>query len=345
MKTTIAELSSLVEATFPDGAAETVITGVASVSEADTGDITFFGNPRYLQALRESKATAALVPLDFEEQIQAVTLKVENPSVAFANIVQRFAPPPVQFAPGIHPTAVIGENATLGSDVSIQPHAVIESGATIGDRSLVGAGSYVGHNAVLGADCRLHPNVTVRESCLLGDRVIIHSGTVVGSDGFGYEQVGGRHVKIPQVGIVQIDNDVEIGANVTIDRARFGRTWIQEGTKIDNLVQIAHNVIIGPHCILISQTGISGSTRLGHHVITAGQAGLVGHITIGDGAIIGAKSGVSKSVPAGEMWFGIPAAKGRTYKERLAYINRIGQLVDRVKKLEQQLAQPVRQQG
>jgi UDP-3-O-[3-hydroxymyristoyl] glucosamine N-acyltransferase len=339
MKTTIAELAALVGAQVPENTPETAITGVASVSEADAGDITFFGNARYLPALRASKATAALVPLDFVETIPAIPLRVENPSVAFAAIVQRFAPPPVTFAPGIHPTAVIAENVTLGSDVSIQPHAVIESGASIGDGSIIGAGAYVGHNALIGAACHLHPNVTIRESCVLGDRVVIHSGTVIGSDGFGYEQVGGRHVKIPQVGIVQIDNDVEIGANVTIDRARFGRTWIQEGTKIDNLVQIAHNVIVGPHCILISQTGISGSTRLGHHVITAGQAGLVGHITIGDGAVIAAKSGISKDVPAGEVWMGIPAINARAFKERVAYTNRIGPLIERVKKLEQQLAQ------
>jgi UDP-3-O-[3-hydroxymyristoyl] glucosamine N-acyltransferase len=339
MKTTVAELASLVGGHVASGAPHTAITGVASVSEAGAGDITFFGNARYLQALRDSKASAALVPLDFDEQIPAASIKVENPSVAFAQIVQRFAPPPVHFAPGVHPTAVIGENVTLGSDVSIQPHAVIEGGASIGDRSVIGAGCYVGHNAVIGADCRLHPNVTLRESCVLGERVVIHSGTVIGSDGFGYEQVEGRHVKIPQVGIVQIDNDVEIGANVAVDRARFGRTWIQEGTKVDNLVQIAHNVIIGPHCILVSQTGISGSTRLGHHVITAGQAGLVGHITVGDGAVIAAKSGASKDVPAGEVWMGIPGIPARAFKQRVAYTNRLGQLFDRVKKLEQQLAQ------
>ena len=339
MKTTVAEIATMINGLTQGGPdnLEIEIRGVAAVDEAGPGDITFFGNPKYLAALRSTQAAAVLVPLDFSEEIRAIAIRVENPSMAFAAIVEHFAPKPVDHVPGIHPTAVIADGVRLGADVSIAAHVVIEADAVIGARSVIGANSYIGHTAVLGEDCLLHPLVTVREGCQIGDRVVIHSGTVIGSDGFGYEQIKGRHVKIPQVGIVQIDADVEIGANVAIDRARFGRTWIQEGTKIDNLVQIAHNVIVGPHCILISQTGISGSTRLGRHVITAGQAGLVGHIHVGDGAIIGAKSGVSKSVPAGEMWFGIPATPARLYKEKLAYNNRLKDLFARVKELEKKL--------
>ena len=181
------------------------------------------------------------------------------------------------------------------------------------------------------------PRVTIGARCLVGDRVIIHSGAVVGSDGFGFEFAGGRHVKIPQTGIVQVDDDVEIGANTTIDRARFGRTWIQQGTKIDNLVQIAHNVVVGKHCILVSQAGISGSTRLGNYVTLAGQVGIVGHIEIGDQAIVAAKSGVSKSVPPKEVFFGYPATPIKEQKEQLACIARLPKLYARVKKLEQVL--------
>jgi UDP-3-O-[3-hydroxymyristoyl] glucosamine N-acyltransferase len=235
----------------------------------------------------------------------------------------------------VHPTAVVGAGVVLEENVSIQPFVVIEAGARIGANTVIGAHGYVGHEARIGRDCRFAPRVTICAGCLVGNRVIVHSGAVLGSDGFGFELAGGRRVKIPQIGIVQVDDDVEIGANTTVDRARFGRTWIQEGTKIDNLVQIAHNVVIGKHCILISQGGISGSTRLGNYVTLAGQVGIVGHIEIGDGAVVAAKSGVSKSVPAGETVFGYPAGPMQEYKEQLACIARLPKLYARVKKLEQ----------
>ena len=260
-----------------------------------------------------------------------------SPSLAFAQLVEKFAPPPAFFQPGVHPTAVLGREVILGENVSIQPFVVVEAGVRIGANTIIGAHGYVGHEAQIGEDCRVAPRVTIAAHCLMGNRVIVHSGAVVGSDGFGFELAGGRHVKIPQIGIVQIDDDVEIGANTTIDRARFGRTWIQEGTKIDNLVQIAHNVVVGKHCILVSQAGISGSTRLGNYVTLAGQVGIVGHIEIGDQAIVAAKSGVSKSVPAKEVVFGYPAGPIQEYKEELACIARLPKLYSRVKKLEQVL--------
>ncbi len=311
------------------------ITGVASLAEAIEGQIAFFGNPKYGAALRASKASAVLVPLDFEGDTAAIQIKVANPSLAFARVLESFVPPPIAFPPGVHPSAVVAADAELGEGVSIQPFVVVEPGARVGRGSFLGAHSYVGHGVTIGADCRIHPNVTLREGCILGDRVILHSGTVVGSDGFGYETLNGRHVKIPQTGIVQIDDDVEIGANTAIDRARFGKTWIQEGAKIDNLVQIAHNVVIGKHSIIVSQTGISGSSRLGQYVTLAGQVGLVGHIEIGDHGVIAAKSGVSKNVPKEEVWFGYPATKLSEQKERLANINRLSKLFARVKTLEQ----------
>ena len=338
---TVQELAALVGGQFVSGAGEaTPITGAAAIADAGEGSVTFFGNAKYLPQLKTSRATAALVPLDFRETIPPAAIRVENPSLAFALLLEKFAPAPVRFAPGVHPTAVIGRDVVLGENVSVQPFSVIEDGARIGAETVIGAHGYIGHGASVGAACQLAPRVTVGARCVVGSRVIIHSGAVLGSDGFGFELAGGRQVKIPQTGIVQIDDDVEIGANVTIDRARFGRTWIQEGTKIDNLVQIAHNVVIGRHCLIVSQAGISGSTRLGNYVTLAGQAGIVGHIEIGDGTIVAAQSGVSKSLGSKQVVFGSPAMPLREAKEQLARIGRLPKLYARVKKLEQNAGPP-----
>ncbi len=339
MNITLAELAALTGGVLENGNPLFSVSGAAAVTEATGDQVTFFGNARYLPALKQSQAAAAFVPMDFSEQVAPALIRVANPSLAFAQALEKFAPPPVTYAPGVHPTAVIGPDVTLGRHVSIQPYAVIERGAAIGPGSIIGAHVFIGQESAVGAGCHIHPHVTIRERSVIGSRVVIHSGTVVGSDGFGYEFAGGRHVKIPQTGSVRIDDDVEIGANVTIDRARFGRTWIQEGAKIDNLVQIAHNVVVGRHSIIVSQTGISGSSKLGDYVKLAGQVGLVGHIEIGERAIVGAKSGVSKNIPAGETWFGYPATPIRESKERLAYINRLEKLYARVRKIEQILGE------
>ncbi len=336
MEITVQELAALVGGQFAfPGDAGKRITGAAAIADAGEGQVTFFGNARYLAQLKASRATAALVPLDFAEEIAAVAIRVENPSLAFADLLKKFAPEPIRFAPGVHPSAVIGSGVTLGEGVSVQPFVVIEDGAEIGAGTFIGAHGYIGHGAKIGRDGELAPRVTVGARCVIGDRVIIHSGAVLGSDGFGFEFAGGKHVKIPQIGIVQLDDDVEIGANVAIDRARFGRTWIQEGTKIDNLVQIAHNVVIGRHCIVVSQTGISGSTRLGNFVTLAGQVGIVGHIEIGDQAIVAAKSGISKDVPAQEVMFGYPALPMREAKEQIALNRRLPKFLARLKTLEE----------
>ncbi|HEY5892590.1 MAG TPA: UDP-3-O-(3-hydroxymyristoyl)glucosamine N-acyltransferase, partial [Chthoniobacterales bacterium] len=261
-------------------------------------------------------------------------IAVENPSLSFAAVLEKLRPEPVRWEPGIHPTAVIGADSQIDPSASIQPCAVIENGVKIGARCLVGAHVFIGREARLGDDCFIHPNATIRERSVIGHRVIIHSGAVIGSDGFGYETVKGRHEKIPQIGIVQIDNDVEIGAGTTIDRARFGRTWIGEGTKVDNLVQIAHNVVIGKHCIIVSQAGISGSSRLGNYVILAGKAGVTGHLTIGDQAVVGGNTGITKDVPAGQKWFGFIGEDSKDMAEKLALISRLPKLFKRVKALE-----------
>jgi UDP-3-O-[3-hydroxymyristoyl] glucosamine N-acyltransferase len=312
------------------------ISGAASLAEATAGEISFFNNPRYATQLRKTRASALFVPTDFSEQTTAARIRVSNPAKAFEQVVLKFAPKPIAFAPGVHPSAVVDPAAKIGNRVSIQPLAVIEPGVDIGHNSIIGAGCYVGHETVIGPDCVIYPNVTIRERTRIGARVVIHSGVVIGADGFGFEPAHGRYEKVPQLGIVQIDDDVEIGANTTIDRARFGRTWIQEGVKIDNLVQVAHNVIIGKNTVLAAQTGISGSTRIGEGVIMGGQVGIVGHIEIGDGTIVGAQAGVTRSISGG-AWWSTPVVPLAQAKQQTAWVHRLGKLMARVKEIEKKL--------
>jgi UDP-3-O-[3-hydroxymyristoyl] glucosamine N-acyltransferase len=312
------------------------ISGAASLAEATSGEISFFANRKYIGLLRKTRASAVFVPPDFAEPLAAAKVRVSNPTKAFEQVVLKFAPKPIAFAPGVHASAIVGSSVRLGEGVSIQPHAVIEDGSKIGDNTIIGAGSYIGHETTIGSECLIYPLVTVRERSQIGSRVIIHSGAVIGADGFGFEVVDGQQQKIQQLGIAQIDDDVEIGANTTVDRARFGRTWIQQGVKIDNLVHIAHNVIIGKNSVIVAQTGISGSTRVGERVTMAGQVGIVGHVEIADGSIIAAQSGVSKSIPGG-VWFGYPAGPIEETKQQIAWIRSLGKLFARVKEIEKKL--------
>lgn len=328
------ELARLVGASLVEDALDCDITGVASLQEARLGDLTFFGNPRYLAQLRASRASAVIVPLEYREEIAPVLLRVDNPSAAFATAVAAFAPSEIIREPGIHPSAVVSPDARIGEGVSIGPLVIIESGAVIGQGCVIEAGCHIGQGVHLGKQCHLYPKVIIRERCLLGERVILQPGVVIGSCGFGYELRDGRHCKIPQTGIVEIGDDVEIGANTTIDRARFGRTLIGQGTKIDNLVQIAHNVQIASHSIICAQVGIAGSTRIGSYVTLAGQVGLAGHIEIGDKAVIGAQSGLSKNVPSGSMVIGAPAKPIKEWKQNNFYISQLHKLYERVKELE-----------
>ena len=335
MSLTVQQLAEL-SGGEPVGDSTLKITGAASLSEATPGEISFFTNRKYIGLLRKTRASAVFVPPDFSEPINATQIRVSNPTKAFEQVVLKFAPKPITFAPGIHPSAVLDPSVQLGERVSIQPLAVIEAGTKIGDDTIIGAGSYVGHETVIGSACHIYPHVTIRERSRIGSRVIIHSGVVIGADGFGFEMVDGRHQKIQQLGVVQIDDDVEIGANTTVDRARFGRTWIQQGVKIDNLVQIAHNVVIGKNSVIVAQTGISGSTRVGERVTIAGQVGIAGHIEIADGTIIAAQSGIAKSL-AGGVWFGSPAVPLTQRKQQIAWIHRLGKLFARVKEIEKKL--------
>lgn len=334
---TLSQLAALVGGELVSGAGDEIITGPAALDAAQPGEISFFANPRYAADLRATNASAVLVPREFAGESPAALLRVDNPSAAFecvtAELRHETAPPP----PGIHPSAVVHPGAEVSPEATIGELVVVMPGAVVGPRSIIMSGCHLGAGARLGAECLLHPHVVVREGCLVGDRVILHSGVVVGSDGFGYDSSSGRHRKIAQSGIVVVENDVEIGANTTIDRARFGRTVIGEGTKIDNLVMIAHNVVIGKHCIICAQAGVAGSSRLGDYVIVAGQAGIVGHIKIGDGAIIGAQAGVSNDVEPGAKVVGSPPRPIGEWKRSIVRVDKLGELYARVKKLEAQL--------
>jgi UDP-3-O-[3-hydroxymyristoyl] glucosamine N-acyltransferase len=312
------------------------ITGAASLVDAIDGEVSFFNNPKYAAQLRNTCASAVFVPADFAEQISTAQIRVSNPAKAFEQVVLKLAPKPIEFAPGIHPSAIVNPTVKLGSRVSIQPQVVIENGATIGDFTVIGAGSYIGHETIVGANCIIYPHVTIRERTRIGARVVIHSGAIIGADGFGFEPAEGRYEKVPQVGIVQIDDDVEIGANTTIDRARFGRTWIQEGAKIDNLVQVAHNVVVGKHTVIAAQTGIAGSVRIGERVLIGGQVGIIGHIEIGDNTAVGAQSGISKNISGG-VWWATPAVPLAEAKQQMAWVRRLGKLFARVKEIEKNL--------
>lgn len=340
MKATLQEVAVLVGGSITAGDAAMPLTGFSSITEAESGDITFLGNPRYAPALRKSRASAVLVDSQFQDiPATLAVIRVANPTLEFSRIIQQFGPPKRPFVPGIHPSAVISPTAMLDeSKVSIGPHAVVEDDVVIGNGTSIGDGACVERGVRLGEDCFIHSGAVVKERCILGDRVIIHSGAAIGTDGFGYEMQNGRHVKIDQVGIVQIDDDVEVGSCTTIDRARFGRTWIGEGTKIDNLVQIGHNCVIGKHCILCGQVGISGSTRLGDYVVMAGQVGVAGHLSIGSKVTFMAKAGVTKDYPEPGAYTGFPAKPLLEGRRILTYPGRVPELLERIKELEERVA-------
>lgn len=322
------------------GATSEIISGIAALADANAGDLTFLGNPKYKGAVASTRASVVLLPADFvgEPAPGQFFLLVENPSVALARVCARIEqslwPKPT---PGIHPTASVAADAHVAATATIGPLCVIESGAVIGERAHVQAQVFVGRNATVGEDSWLMPGVMVAAECVLGRRVRLQSGVVIGSDGFGYEFVQGRHEKIPQVGSVVVGDDVEIGANTTIDRARFSRTSIGEGTKIDNLVQIAHNVFIGRHCLLCAQVGISGSTTLEDYVVMGGQSGTGGHITIGKGVKAGGRAGITSDVAAGSFVNGTPAIPYQLERRLVVLQHRLPELFRRVSSLEEQI--------
>jgi UDP-3-O-[3-hydroxymyristoyl] glucosamine N-acyltransferase len=325
------------------GDSSVVIHKIAPIDEAGPGEITFLAHPRYQPFLRQCRASAVIVGpgvvSDQESESRLNYLETANPYIGFAKVLQLFCPDP-EFSGLISPQAHVDESAVIAESVTIFPNAFVGPGARIGNRTVVFPGVFLGEAAQIGAECVLHPNVVVREACRLGDRVILHAGAVIGSDGFGYAGSGDQRVKIPQTGIVVIEDDVEIGANTTIDRATLGRTVIARGVKIDNLVQIAHNVAVGEHSVIAAQAGIAGSTRLGKNVTLAGQAGVVNHITIGDGATIGPQSGIPKSVAAGAVLSGgIAAAPHHEWLKVMTLLPQLPKLWGAVRSLEKRVAQ------
>jgi UDP-3-O-[3-hydroxymyristoyl] glucosamine N-acyltransferase len=320
-----------------------VIHKIAAIDEASPGEITFLTHPRYQRFLSQCRASAVIVGpgvvSDVETGSKLNYIETPNPYVAFAKVLQLFCPAP-QFSGTVSPNSHIDRSAILSASVTIFPNAFVGPRARIGTGTVVFPGVFLGEEAQVGAQCVLHPNVVVREGCRLGDRVILHAGVVIGSDGFGYAGTGDQRVKIPQTGIVVVEDDVEIGANTTVDRATLGRTVISRGVKIDNLVQVAHNVIIGEHSVIAAQAGIAGSTRIGKNVTLAGQVGVVNHVQIGDGAMIGPQSGIPKSVPAGAVLSGgIAAAPHHEWLKVMTLLPQLPKLWATVRSLEKRVAQ------
>ncbi|MEW5701068.1 MAG: UDP-3-O-(3-hydroxymyristoyl)glucosamine N-acyltransferase [Candidatus Zixiibacteriota bacterium] len=344
MTRTVAELAALLGARV-EGDGTTPICGVAPIDTATAGHLTFLANPKYTDRLKDTHASAVIVATAVVDSLRerrllprGTLIVHDDPYYAFLRILVLFNPPPASPPPGIDATAVVGQRVHIGERVHVGPHCVIADDATVGDGSVIMAGSYAGAKTVLGSECMIGPNATILRECTLGSRVRIHPGTVIGSDGFGYAPIGGKHEKIPQVGGVTIGDDVEIGAGCTVDRATMGQTTIGRGTKIDNLVQIAHNVQIGEDCIIIAQVGISGSTKIGDHVTIAGQAGIVGHLEIGDNAVVAAQSGVGKSIPPGTVWLGTPAHEIGLQRRIYATISSLPDHVKTIHALEKRLA-------
>ena len=333
----LSELARWIDGDIVRGGLDLSLTGMAALDMADAHDVSFLGNEKYHAQFLETKAAAVIVPRGVTGGPPGTALiAVDNPTLAFSVVVKHFAEIARNFVPGIHPDASVDPSAVLNPEkVLVHAGAVVMAGVAVGDGSEIGPNSVIGADVVIGRDCHIMSNVAVRERCVLGDRVVLQPGAVIGSDGYGYEFSGGRHVKIDQVGIVEIGDDVEIGANTTIDRARFGKTIIGEGTKIDNLVQIGHNCVIGKHCLIVALCGVSGSTRLGDYVTMAGQAAIAGHVTVGDKAMIAGRTGVTTDLPGGGTYSGFPAQPFKEEMKLRATVRRLPKLVERVKALEE----------
>jgi UDP-3-O-[3-hydroxymyristoyl] glucosamine N-acyltransferase len=334
---TQAEITAIAKPLRTAGKTTESIRGIASLASAGPGDISFLGNPKYKLAVASTRASVVLLPADYDGTPgpNQLHLMVDNPSVALARLCSRIEqalwPRP---EPGIHPSAVVAPDAQVAASATVGPLCVVEAGAHVGERAHLEARVFVGRGTRVGEDCWLMPGATVSAECTLGRRVRLQPGVVVGSDGFGYEVVSGRHEKVPQVGTVVIGDDVEIGANSTVDRSRFESTIVGEGTKIDNLVQVGHNVVIGKHCLICALTGIAGSVTLGDYVVVGGQCGIAGHVTIGSGAKLAAKSGVKEDIAPNTSVWGSPSLPLMLEQKLTILRSRLPELFKRVDALE-----------
>ena len=317
------------------GDGEVVISGISGVNEAKKGELAFILNEKAIELAISTKASCVVVPKNTIGKFDKPVIKVDNPSIAFSRIIELIMPGRIPHPEGLHPTAVIAKTARIDKSASFGAYTVVEEGASVGENTVIYPFCYIGKNTRIGANCIIYPNVTIREEVTIGNGVIIHPGTVIGSDGFGYDvQKDGTYIKIPQLGTVTIEDEVELGACVTIDRARFNKTVIGKGTKIDNMVQIAHNVIIGPNCVIAAQSGIAGSAEIGRNVVLGGQVGVKDHIKVGDFVIAGAKTGIHKSYPANTVLFGYPAKPVEKARELIAAVGLLPKLFERVRALE-----------
>jgi UDP-3-O-[3-hydroxymyristoyl] glucosamine N-acyltransferase len=314
------------------------LTGFAPATAARPGDLTFAENETFFQKAEQSAASAILIDGPFSSAHKAL-IRVANARIAFARVLPLFFPERT-FAPGLDPTAVAAPSAHIDPTAHIGPHCVIGDQVKIGPGVVLQGGNHIGHHCLIGAHSRLFPNVVLYDQTQIGQRVRIHAGAVIGSDGFGYVFDSGLHRKVPQVGHVIVQDDVEIGANVTIDRGALGPTLIGKGTKIDNLVQIAHNVSIGEHCLVVAQVGVAGSTKIGQYTTLAGQVGITGHLKIGNKVTIAAQSGVIHDVPDGGKWLGSPAQPDRQAKRQIIALQRLPELIRRVSELEKRVEKP-----
>ena len=340
MVLTLSELARLVDGDIVRGGLDLLVDGISSLDEAGPSELSFLGNEKYRNQYLVTKAGAVIVPRGVTEGPEGCALiAADHPSLAFGKAVKHFVAAHARtFLPGIHPRAMVDESAKLDPEkVRIHAGAVIMAGAEIGDGTEIGPNCVIGEDVRIGRDCLLYANVSIRERCLIGDRVILQPGVVIGSDGYGYELVNGKHAKVDQVGIVEVQDDVELGANTTIDRARFGRTLIGEGTKIDNLVQVGHNVRIGKHCLIISQTGIAGSAHMGDYVVIAAQTGIAGHVKIGSKAMLAARTGVTADLEGGKTYGGNPARPLMEEQRSRAHFRQLPKLAERIKALEKKV--------
>lgn len=319
------------------GDANVVIERLAGLEESGPGDLTFVADARRAGEVERVRATALLIPEGLQSTPAIPHIRVKDPAAAMNLLAERWLRELRRPYPGKHPTAVLGRGVALGKNVSVGPYAVLDDGAQVGDDSVLEAHVTIGREARLGRACWIHPRVVIGDRCSLGDRVILQPGVVIGGDGFGYMRIEGRHRKIPQLGTVEIGDDVEIGANSTIDRARFGRTVIGSGTKVDNLVHVGHNVKIGRNCLLVAQVGIAGSTVIGDSVTVAGQGGIGPHLRIGDGATIGSQAAVFDDIPAGATVSGYPAHDHRRNLREQAAVRRLPEILQRLRELEAKL--------